>query len=105
MPEQISYQAAQRSIERAHNFMSDFSTIILVPFILAFLVFVLRFYGRESASSMSNPSFLLAVLTVATALTYLYLKVTDAMPAYGTAGFAAGGLALLAIAISRMFMI
>jgi hypothetical protein len=85
--------------------MSDFSTIVLAPFILAFLVFVLRFYGRESAASMRNPSFLLALLTVATAFAYLYLRVTEAMPFYGTAGFAAAGLALLAIAIGRMFMI
>jgi hypothetical protein len=85
--------------------MSDFSTIVLVPFILAFLVFVLRFYGRESAVSMRSPSFVLALLTVATAFAYLYLRVTGAIPPYGTAGFGVAGLALLAIAIARMFMI
>jgi hypothetical protein len=85
--------------------MADFSSIILVPFILAFLIFVLRFYGRESASSMFNFSFLLASLTVAAAGLYLYLRVADALPPYGTPGFGVLGLALLATAIGRMFMI
>ncbi len=85
--------------------MSDFSTIILVPFILAFLIFVLRFYGRESASSMRNPSFVLAFVTMASAGAYLYLRVTAGLPAYGTVGFGLAGLVLLGIAIARMFMI
>jgi uncharacterized membrane protein len=85
--------------------MSNFSTIILVPFILAFLIFVLRFYGRESASSMRNPSFILAFFTVASAGAYLYLRISNALPSYGTAGFGLAGLVLLGIAIARMFMI
>jgi hypothetical protein len=85
--------------------MSNFSTIILVPFILAFLTFVLRFYGRESASSMRNPSFLLALLTVVSAGAYLYLRVTGLLPPYGTAGFGLAGLVLLGTAVMRMFMI
>ncbi len=85
--------------------MSNFSTIILVPFILAFLIFVLRFYGRESASSMRNPSFMLAFLTVLTAGLYLYLRVMNDLPEYGTVGFGVIGLGLLGTAIARMFMI
>jgi hypothetical protein len=85
--------------------MPDFSTIILVPFIFAFLIFVLRFYGRESASSMRNPSFLLAALTVATAMAYLYLRITDELPPFSTVGFGLLGVTLLATAIARMFMI
>lgn len=85
--------------------MSNFSTIILVPFILAFLIFVLRFYGRESASSMRNPSFVLAFFTMVSAGGYLYLRITEALPAYGTAAFAVLGLTLLGTAIARMFMI
>jgi uncharacterized membrane protein YcaP (DUF421 family) len=85
--------------------MADFSTIILVPFVLAFLVFVLRFYGRESASSMRSFSFVLAFLTVAASGLYLYLRVTSALPLYGTAGFGLLGLGLLATAIGRMFML
>jgi hypothetical protein len=85
--------------------MSNFSTIVLVPFIFAFLIFVLRFYARESAASMRNPSFVLAFLTMAAAGGYLYLRVTGMMPPYGTVGFGVLGLGLLGTAIARMFMI
>jgi hypothetical protein len=60
--------------------MSNASTVILVPFILAFLIFILRFYGREHAASMRNLSFVLAVLTVGTAGAYLALRITDSLP-------------------------
>jgi ABC-type uncharacterized transport system permease subunit len=85
--------------------MLDFSTLILLPFILAFLIFALRFYGRESASSMRNLSFIMAFLTMASAGAYLYLRVTGGLPPYSTAGFGLLGLALLGTAIARMFMI
>ena len=85
--------------------MSNTSTLLLVPFILAFLVFVLRFYNREGASSMRRPSFLLALLTVAFAGTYLILGVVHALPPYSTIGFALIGVILLGTAITRMFMI
>src|SRR5690349_19195304 len=49
------------------------NSIILLPFVAAFLAFVLRFYFRESASSLSNPSFLLAVGTVLIIVLYLAL--------------------------------
>jgi len=85
--------------------MSHFSTIILVPFVLAFLVFVLRFYSRESASSMRNLSFVLALITMTGAFGFLILRITDSLPSYGTVGFGIVGLALLATAITRMFML
>jgi hypothetical protein len=85
--------------------MSSTSTLILIPFIAAFLVFVFRFYSRERASSMANPSFLLAVGSVILAGLYLSLGVVDLLPTYGTLGFGVVGLILLVIAISRMFMI
>lgn len=84
--------------------MSDFSTIILLPFFFAFMIFRLRFYSRESASSMKNPSFLLGALTVAIAGGYLMLRITDHQPSYGTVVFALAGLCLLATSIARMFM-
>jgi hypothetical protein len=85
--------------------MSNTSTIILIPFILAFLVFVFRFYSRERAASMANPSFLLAVATVLTAGLFLVLGVIDSLPQYGTIGFGVAGVVFLAIAVLRMFMI
>ncbi len=85
--------------------MTSASSFLLVPFILAFLVFVLRFYNREGASSMTRPSFLLALLTVFIAGSYLVLGVMDELPPYSTIAFAVVGLILLATAILRMFMI
>jgi hypothetical protein len=85
--------------------MSSFSTIVLMPFILAFLVFVLRFYGRESAASMRNPSFVLAFVTTLSAGAYLLLRITDTLPPFGTIGFGILGLGLFAAAVARMFMI
>jgi hypothetical protein len=85
--------------------MSDLSTIILVPFIFAFLVFVMRFYSRENAASMTKPSFLLAVGTMLSAGSYLLLRVLEILPSYGTVSFGILGLALLALAITRMVML
>jgi quinol-cytochrome oxidoreductase complex cytochrome b subunit len=85
--------------------MTNTSTLLLVPFILAFLIFVLRFYNREGASSMMRLSFMLAILTVLIAGSYLILGVVGALPPYSTIGFALVGLILLGTAILRMFMI
>jgi quinol-cytochrome oxidoreductase complex cytochrome b subunit len=85
--------------------MTNTTTILLAPFVLAFLVFVLRFYNRENASSVTRPSFLLAMLTMLIAGTYLVLGIIGALPPYSTIGFAAFGLILLGTAILRMFMI
>ena len=79
--------------------------VILIPFILAFLTFVMRFYFRESAASMRNPSFLFASGTVLAAIIYLTLRITEAFPPYGSIGFAVLGLALLTTGILRLFMI
>ena len=85
--------------------MSEVSTIVLLPFIVAFLTFALRFYARESAASMKNLSFLLGLGTVLVAFLYLGLRVTDMLPPFGTIGFGVIGVALLVTAIARMFML
>jgi hypothetical protein len=72
---------------------------------MAFLVFVLRFYSREGASSIVSTSFLLAILTVLIAFGYLILGVTSMLPPYSTIGFSLVGLILLGTAILRMFRI
>jgi hypothetical protein len=84
--------------------MTNASTLILIPFIFAFLVFVFRFYSRERAASIANLSFLLAIGTMLTAGAYLILGVTENLPAYSTIGFGVAGTVLLVIAILRMFM-
>jgi quinol-cytochrome oxidoreductase complex cytochrome b subunit len=85
--------------------MTNTTSFLLVPFILAFLIFVFRFYNRESASSIMNPSFLLAILTVLIAFSYLILGISTMLPPYSTVIYLVIGLILLAIAIARMFMI
>jgi hypothetical protein len=85
--------------------MTQTSTILLVPFILAFLVFALRFYNREGAYPLTRPSFVLAILSMLIAGGYLTLGVLHALPPYSTIAFAVIGIILLATAILRMFMI
>jgi 4-amino-4-deoxy-L-arabinose transferase-like glycosyltransferase len=85
--------------------MSNGSTVILLPFMAAFLVFVGRFYFREGASSKLNPSFLLALATMAIAVTYLVLGILHHLPEYGSIGFGVAGVGLLAFAILRIFQI
>jgi hypothetical protein len=85
--------------------MTNKSTFLLIPFVLAFLVFVFRFYSRESASSIKNPSFMLAILTVLIAGSYLVLGVVQLLPPFSTIGFGVVGIILLVTAVSRMFMI
>ncbi len=85
--------------------MSNASTVILVPFLFAFLVFTGRFYIRERANSILNLSFLLALATVAIAVAYLALGLTQSLPDYGTLGFGVIGLALLGLSIYRIFIL
>ena len=85
--------------------MTNTTTFLLMPFIVAFLVFVFRFYNRENASSIKNPSFMLAILTVLIAGSYLILGVAASLPPYSTIGYAVVGVILLITAVSRIFMI
>lgn len=85
--------------------MTNTTSFLLAPFILAFLVFVFRFYSREGAASVKNLSFLLAILTMLLAGSYLVLGVTDSLPPHAAIGYAAAGTALFAVAVIRMFMI
>jgi hypothetical protein len=85
--------------------MTNTTTFLLMPFIVAFLVFVFRFYNRENASSIKNLSFVLAIVTVVIAFSYLILGVTTMLPPYSTIIYLAVGVILMVIAIARMFMI
>jgi hypothetical protein len=85
--------------------MTNATTVILAPFLFAFLMFVARFYFKEGANSKLRPSFILAVATVAITAVYLGLCVTDRLPDYGAIGFASAGLALMALSIYRIFLI
>ncbi len=85
--------------------MTNTTSFLLAPFILAFFLFVFRFYSREGAASVKNPSFILAILTVALAGSYLVLGVTDSLPPHAAIGYAALGIVLFAVASIRIFMI
>jgi quinol-cytochrome oxidoreductase complex cytochrome b subunit len=80
-------------------------SILLLPFIFAFGIFTFRFYVRENAASMANPSFLLALGTVVAAALYLVLGVLGSLPPYSALAFGLTGLVLLGVSIARMFVI
>ncbi len=80
-------------------------SILLLPFLIAFITFALRFYFRENAASMANPSFLMAFGTVLVVVLYLALGVLGELPPYSTVGFSLVGLALLGVSIMRLFII
>jgi hypothetical protein len=96
------FREVHRSSE-TNRLMSN--SIILLPFVVAFVIFVLRFYIRESASSLANPSFLMALGSVLIIVLYLTLFVLGSLPPYSTLGFGLVGLILLGVSILRMFMI
>jgi hypothetical protein len=81
------------------------NSILLLPFIFAFLTFVLRFYVKENAGSMASPSFLLAATTVLIAGLYLFLGIISSLPPYSTIGFGLVGLVLFGVSILRMFIV
>jgi hypothetical protein len=80
-------------------------TYFLAPYFLAFVAYILRFYGREHAGSKSSPSFILAVVTVVVALSFLFLGIGGFLPAYGGTVFLTVGIFLLVFAIIRWFML
>ena len=80
-------------------------TYILAPYFLAFVAYILRFYGREHAGSKSSPSFILAVVTVVVALSFLFLGIGGFLPVYGGTVFLVVGIILLSFAMIRWFML
>lgn len=85
--------------------MTNTTSLLLLPFLVAFLLFIFRFYNREGAASIANFSFVMAIFSVLMAGAYLVLGVIGLLPAYGTIGFTCIGLILLGTAILRLFMI
>ncbi len=85
--------------------MSNASTIILAPYVLAFLLLIFRFYNREGASSITNPTFLIAIFTVALAFSFLGLGITGALAVWAIWVYGGIGLALLGFSIVRLFML
>jgi len=59
--------------------MSQSSTIIVLPLLIAILTFLAVFYGRERAYSPKSHNFLSAVAALVCLASYLILRVVDAM--------------------------
>lgn len=85
--------------------MTDYASLCLIPYVIAFLLFVFRFYNRERVSSIFSLTFVLAILTVLAAFSYLLLGVLDSLPAHSALIYGAIGLILLATAIGRLFIL
>jgi hypothetical protein len=83
--------------------MSGFQSLIELFFIGAFLLFVYRYYNMEGASSLSTPSFLMAIVTVVLALSFTILGVFYALPVLWIAIYGAAAFGLMAIALLRLF--
>jgi hypothetical protein len=79
--------------------MAGANSLVLIPTVLAFLVFAARFYAKERAISRASPSFILACFSVVVLASYPVLTVfglgfPNAMMIYGF-----GGAGLLALGI------
>ena len=85
--------------------MSDLHTFIIIPFLLAFLFSVKRFYFRDNAGSIFRLSFLLALGSMAIAGIYVVLGALKTLPPYGTLGFGIVGLLCLGVAVWHSFQL
>jgi hypothetical protein len=83
--------------------MSSLATLILALYIVAFLVFVVRFYVRDGANSITAPSFLMALATVAVAVLYLCLGIFWGLPPFAPLVFGLIGAGLLGFGVFRSF--
>ena len=59
--------------------MPQSPTIVVVPFIVAILTFLVVFYSREKAYSVRSHNFISAVAALLCMASYLILRVVDAM--------------------------
>ncbi|HVZ07350.1 hypothetical protein [Rhodopila sp.] len=85
--------------------MSETHTFIIIPYLLAFLLSVKRFYFRDSAISVLRASFLLALGSMALAGIYLVFGALEMLPAYSTVVFGILGVACLAVAVWQAFQL
>ncbi len=81
------------------------STIFLIPFVFAFVGFLLKFYFHERANSIRSPTFLLAVATAVLPLCFLGLKILGITIPYLALSVGIVGTGLLVTAIVRFFQV
>ena len=85
--------------------MSDLHTFIIIPFLLAFLVSVKRFYFRDNAGSIFRKSFVLAFGSMLIAGVYLAFGSLNMLPPYSALAFGIVGLLCLALAVWQSFQL
>lgn len=85
--------------------MAGVNSLVLIPLVIAIMLFTARFYGRERAYSKTSASFLLAVTSVAILLSYPLVLVFGHMFAYGTLVYAAASGVLLLLSLLLLFVI
>ncbi|MGE0419518.1 MAG: hypothetical protein AB7O80_22155 [Acetobacteraceae bacterium] len=85
--------------------MLSTSTIFLIPFIIAFIGFLIKFYFHERAGSKRSPTFLLAIATAVLPLTFLALKIFGVVIPYYALGMGIVGCALVVASIVRFFQV
>jgi hypothetical protein len=57
--------------------MIDYNGFAFIPFVLAFIVFLAKFYAHENLGSLANPTFLLACLSAVLPILFLSLHMMD----------------------------
>ncbi len=84
--------------------MSQSSTIVVLPLLVAILTFLAIFYGRERAYSPKSHNFISAVASVVCLGSYLLLRVVDAMSFTLTIAYAvvAVGFLIWALVCTRI---
>jgi len=85
--------------------MADLHTFIIIPFLLAFLFSVKRFYFRDNAGSIFRMSFLLAFGSMLIAGVYLVFGALNMLPEYSALVFGIVGLICLGLAVWQAFQL
>jgi hypothetical protein len=79
--------------------MASNNSVWLVTLVMAFLVYVIKFYARERAGSVVSASFGLALLCLVLLLSYLLMSVLGMLVPYMAMSFGIVGLVLFLLGI------
>jgi hypothetical protein len=81
--------------------MLDYSGFVFIPFIVAFLMFVAKFYAHENVASLGNPTFLLACLAAVLPILFLSLHTMGVVIPYGAVVIGGIGLVMALWSVVR----
>jgi len=85
--------------------MSETYTFIVIPFLVAFLFSVKRFYFRDGGASIFRASFLLAVGSMLVGCVYLVFGAMRMLPPYSALAFGIIGLLCMTLAVWQSFQL